>query len=399
MRHAPLLWLFLAAAAAAQDFQVGSRAKAMGGSYTAFGDDPVAVWCNPAGTAQQPSQFAVTFQSFTQYEFDFFSDPLPGAVKGEPEQGLLDPPISPSFLGLVYQVGDADLEMAVSLAYVRPFQIKYVYLYDDPDPLASDLFTQTDQQFSRIRAAYAMSVRLKEGNGVLTRIAFGGSVDFVYTKYKEIDQDPDPAADTEVYEDSESTIGFGAGLMATLLQTDGVTVDIGVAWNSKADFDFDLDKNVYPVWDWPALVSAGLALYLGEGSPLRLTIDVQLISWEEAVGDPDPTEKGFEDTVSVSAGAEYRFTLKPGTWLFARAGGKSYDTPWGDEDELPALGLSRLSIETKGDRINMLTLGLGLAWSRKAADGQLRLSGFDLAVELFGETTYLMAVGFNYQFD
>lgn len=399
MRHTPWVWLFLAAAAVAQDFQVGSRAKAMGGSYTAFGDDPVAVWCNPAGTAQQPSQVAVTFQSFTQYEFDFFSDPLPGMTKGEPEQGLLDPPISPSFFGLVYQVGDEELEMAVSLAYVRPFQIKYVYVYDDPNPLASDLFTQTDQQFSRIRASYALSVRLKEGNGVLTRVAAGGSVDFVYTKYKEIDQDPDPAADTEVYEDSESTIGFGAGLMATLLQTDGLMVDFGVAWNSKADFDFDLDKNIYPVWDWPALVSAGLAVYVGEGSPLRLTVDVQLISWEEAVGDPDPSEQGFEDTVSVSAGAEYRFTLKPGTWLFARAGGKSFDTPWGDEDELPALGLSRLTIETKGDRINMLTLGLGLAWSRKAADGQLRLSGFDLAVELFGETTYLLAVGFNYQFD
>src|SRR5262249_6735757 len=51
--------------AAAQDFQVGSRAKAMGGSYTAFGDDPVAIWTNPAGTATQNSQVAITYQSFT----------------------------------------------------------------------------------------------------------------------------------------------------------------------------------------------------------------------------------------------------------------------------------------------------------------------------------------------
>ena len=289
--------------------------------------------------------------------------------------------------------------MAASIAYVRPFQIKYVYVYDDPVPAADDLFTQTDQQFSRIRAAFGISLRLKEGNGVLTRVALGGAVDFVNTTYKEVDQNPNPAADTQIFEDSESTIGFGAGLMATLLQTEGLLVDFGAAWNSKADFKFDLDNNVYPVWDWPMLASAGLAFYVGEGYPLRLTVDVQYIGWEEAVGDPGPGEEGFENTLSFSAGAEYRFVLKTGTWLFARGGYKSFDTPWGDKNELPALGLSRLTIETKGDRLDILTLGLGLTWSRKTAEGQTRLSGLDLSAELFGETDYLMALGFSYQFD
>ena len=176
-------------------------------------------------------------------------------------------------------------------------------------------------------------------------------------------------------------------------------MELGAAWNSKADFDFDLDENVYPVWDWPTLASAGFAVYLGQGYPLRLTADVQFISWEEAVGDPALGTRGFEDTVSVSAGAEYRFELKSGTWLFARGGMKSYDTPWGDEDKLPSLGLSQLSIDTKGDRINMLTLGLGLHWSRKTAEGKIRTSGMDVSAELFGETPILMAVGFTYQFD
>jgi hypothetical protein len=391
--------LLAAAPAAAQDFQVGSRAKGMGGSYTAFGDDPVAVWCNPAGTAQQASQFAITFQSFTQYEFDSFSDPLPPVSVGEPEQGLLDPPISPSFAGVVYQAGDADLEMAVSLAYIRPFQIKYVYLYDDPDPLAPDLLSQTDQQFSRIRTAFGISFKLREGNGFLTRLALGAAVDFVHTKYREIDQDPDPAADTQTYEDSESTAGIGAGLLATLVQSDAFQLDLGAAWNSEADFDFDLDKRIFPVWDWPALASAGLAVYLGEGYPFRLTVDAQWIAWEDAVGDPAPGLEGFDDTLSFSAGAEYRFTLRPSLWLFVRSGFKSYDTPWGSESKLPALGQSRLTIETEGDRIEIFTAGLGLYWARKSADGQSRVSGIDLAVELFGETTYLMAVGFNYQFD
>ena len=113
----------LAGTAAAQDFQVGSRAKAMGGSYTAFGDDPVAIWTNPAGTATQNSQFAITYQSFTQYEFGKLEDTFNVPTRGDAEQGLLDPPISPSFAGVVVKMGDGDVEMAASIAYIRPFQI------------------------------------------------------------------------------------------------------------------------------------------------------------------------------------------------------------------------------------------------------------------------------------
>ena len=41
-------------AVSAQDQQLGARTKAMGGSYTAFEDDPVSIWLNPAGIATQP---------------------------------------------------------------------------------------------------------------------------------------------------------------------------------------------------------------------------------------------------------------------------------------------------------------------------------------------------------
>ncbi len=383
--------------AAAQDFQVGSRAKAMGGSYTAFGDDPVAVWTNPAGTATQPSQFAITYQSFTQFEFDGFGVAIPADTEGDPEQGLLDPPITPSFAGVVVQVGDPDLEMAASIAYVRPFQIKYVYAFDDP--ALGMLLTQTDQQFSRIRSSFAVSARLSAEMGWLTQAAAGLGADFVYSKYKEIDQNPDPAAETLVFEDSESAAGWGAGVLVTAYEEDSFRADVGIAYNSKVDFNFDLDPDVYPVWDWPALASAGLAFYLGAGYPLRLTLDAQWIAWEDAVGKPGPAEEGFDDTLSFSAGAEQRFRLGETKRFYARAGFKSYDTPWGDGSRLPAVGQSRLRIDTKGDRIEILTLGLGFYWTRKTAEGETRLAGIDVAVELFGETPYLMGLGFTYTFD
>jgi len=397
MIRALTILLCLASAAAAQDFQVGARAKAMGGSYTAFGDDPVAIWTNPAGIAGQPSQLAVTYQSFAQYEFDKIGMVISGDVEGEAEQGLLDPPITPSFAGAVAQLGDKDLEMAAAFAFIRPFQIKYVYWFEDP--ALDDLATQTDQQFSRIRAAFAVGKRLSETSGFLTRVAAGVALDYVYTRYREIDQSPLPDAWTLIFEDSESSAGFGAGILATLFESDSFMVDAGAAFNSGVSFNFDLDPALYPVWDWPTLASAGLAFYITEGYPLRVTADVQWVAWEDSVGEPDPTMKGFEDTLSFSLGAEYRFRLKETTWLYARAGFKSYDTPWGRESELPAVGLSQLKIDTRGDRVEILTLGLGLYWTRKNAEGQTRILGVDLAAELFGETEYLMGIGLTYQFD
>jgi hypothetical protein len=390
---------FAPAAEARQDFQVGSRAKGMGGSYTAFGDDPVAIWTNPAGTATQSSQFGITYQSFTQYEAGRVGNSVSLSSTGDPEQGLLDPPISPAFAGVVVHLGGGDLDMAVSIAYIRPFQIKYVYRFNDPDPVApTDLLTQTDQQVSRIRTAYAVSFRVTD-SPFLRTLALGVAIDYVYAHYKEIDQNPDPNRDSQIFEDSESAFGFGIGLLLTAVETDSFRMDIGAAYNSSGEFRFGLDPQIYPVWDWPALASGGLAFYFGDGYPLRITLDVQWIGWQSAVGAPAPGSDSFRNTVSYSGGAEYRFKLGEKYSLFTRAGLKSYDTPWKSATNLPAVGFSQLQISTKGDRLEILTLGLGLYWSRKTPDGDTRTNGIDLAVELFGETKVLFGLGFTYQFD
>src|SRR2546425_12092898 len=66
-KYLPLA-LFIASAAYAQDQQVGARTKAMGGSYTAFEDDPISVWLNPAGIATQADGMSISYQTATLYE-------------------------------------------------------------------------------------------------------------------------------------------------------------------------------------------------------------------------------------------------------------------------------------------------------------------------------------------
>jgi len=273
-----------------------------------------------------------------------------------------------------------------------------VYNFNDPIDPTQNLITQTDQQFSRIRAAYGVSFRVSD-SPFLKTVAVGAGVDFVYTNYKEEDQSPIAGAGSQIFEDSESAFGYGLGVLVTAYESDSFRVDAGGAYNSKVHFHFGLDQTIFPVWDYPALASGGLALYIGEGYPLRMTFDVQWIGWKEAVAPPDTGFDSFHNTLSYSAGAEYRFKIGETKRLFARAGFKSYDTPWGSKNNLPAVGDSQLSIKTKGNRIPVATTGLGLYWTRKTADGEVRSSGIDLAVELGGETDVLFGLSYTYQFD
>ncbi|HXX93872.1 MAG TPA: hypothetical protein VEN81_09575, partial [Planctomycetota bacterium] len=70
----------LSTSAWAQDQQLGARTKAMGGSYTAFEDDPVSVWLNPAGIATQLTSASIAYQTYTTYPLHETKAPLSNTV-------------------------------------------------------------------------------------------------------------------------------------------------------------------------------------------------------------------------------------------------------------------------------------------------------------------------------
>jgi len=99
------LLLCVAGAASAQDQQLGARTKAMGGSYTAFEDDPVSIWLNPAGIATQSDQGAIAYQTYTGYPVK--RERSGGSIEtdSEAETILVDPALLPSFIGGVGRTG------------------------------------------------------------------------------------------------------------------------------------------------------------------------------------------------------------------------------------------------------------------------------------------------------
>jgi hypothetical protein len=387
MKRIACVVLFVAAAAAAasaQDFQVGSRAKGMGGSYTSFDEDPVAIWLNPAGIAGAPSRLAVDYQTFTQYELQDSGTGI-GSV-GDPEFGLLDPPIVPSFLGFTTPLSDSgDWATEFGVALVRPFQNRLTYLN-------GAVRIQTEQQFSRFRFAGAAKHRLSQEGGFLHAVSAGLGVDVGFTAYEENDN-----AGAVDRADTDTRFGFGFGLLiGVYTNNESFSIDLGAAFQSAIDFEFQIDDQFFPVWDWPTMLNFGATVKLLDKMDLRLTFDVQLIFWDEATED-DLTggRADFQDTVNSSFGIEYYARLSDTVTLLPRAGFRIYDAPWDDADVLPAIGNNVLSIDTDDEIFNVFTFGASLQWLGGAESTKVR--SFDIGVELGGDAPNF-SIGYRHDF-
>src|SRR5262245_47114389 len=151
----PIFLLALTSLAAAQDQQVGARTKAMGGSYTAFEDDPVSVWLNPGGIATQPTAGTICYQTYTIY--DLRTSTSGGTSRATSQIGWTDPAIVPGYLGATFQIGTPESPQSVGFCFTTPFRLRLEYLPFDftTGQSGTEPLLTVDQSFYRIRAAYA----------------------------------------------------------------------------------------------------------------------------------------------------------------------------------------------------------------------------------------------------
>jgi hypothetical protein len=373
-------------AAWAQDFQVGARSKGMGGSYTAFEDDPTSIWMNPAGIATQSTQFGLGYQTYSQYEFDFQE---PDDV-GEPETGFINPQLLPSFLGVTVQFGTPEKPWAIGIGYVRPVHIKFTYDWDPggDDGINTAEFME-DQQFSRTRVVYATDLRMKAPGeaGAFTHIAFGFGFDLAYTNWQE----------NAGASDNATAFGTGLGILMCLFDnTESFKALFGLAFQSPVNFKIQRDTSLYPAWDWPAILTMGLTVYLFQGMPLRFTFDLQWIDWENAVEPSTLANHGdFRSVTNFSVGMEYRIKLREdgSLLLYPRLGLRRIQALWDDDTLFPAIGDNILIIDTKGTEFTVITVGIGLYTTNAAGKSR----GLDLGFE-FGGDTDNVAFGYTHEF-
>jgi long-subunit fatty acid transport protein len=379
----------MARVASAQDQQLGARAKSMGGSYTAFEDDPVSVWLNPAGIATQTDQLAVVYQTYTAYprgQTRGPGDTINFSVKAATILG--DPALLPSFIGFVFQLGDS---LAVGACYARPYLLDYAMdQIKDPNQTQFVPESEVQEDLSRFRVAAAKDFRIRDGGdpGFFTHFSVGLGLDLGYERWHFTGLGQDTT-------NSAAAPGFGAGgLLGLYDDYNSFKVNFGIAYTSAIHYAFKISPDIIPAFDMPQQVNAGFTFYLLEGTPIRATVDGQWIQWSKTAQKPlFDTFKGFRDAYNVSMGVEYRIKLTDRVSLYPRAGYRRFEAPWSDTGNLPMTGPFRLVLDTKANNFNIVTYGLGVSWSSEA--GKLR--SLEIGGDAGGDAPNF-AIGITFEF-
>ncbi len=395
-RIAAVTALFLCPAAAAwsQDQQLGARTKAMGGSYTAFEDDPVLVWLNPAGIARQSDQMSIAYQTYTAYTVhedpgQTPADPTQFSV--EPETVLAEPEVIPSYIGFVFQLGSPDSPMAAGICFARPYNLTYAMGgLTGPAPEFPQADSEVEESLARLRVAFAKDFRFRPAGeaGLFPHLSLGLGLDLGIERWRFSSPDGDRTGNS-------LGPGGGLGLLLGLYEDPAsFTLTLGAAYQSAVSFDFAIDPARLPAFDMPQQFNAGVTLYLYGGFPLRVTADFQWIDWSETAQEPNfPGYEEFEDATNLSLGFEYKLEVSPSVLLFPRLGYRRFQAPWGDRDDLPATGAFKLVLETDGEEFDILTYGLGLSWTTEAN----RIRSLDVAGDVGGDS-WNVAVGYTHEF-
>ncbi|HXX92984.1 MAG TPA: hypothetical protein VEN81_05080, partial [Planctomycetota bacterium] len=172
----------------AQDQQLGARTKAMGGSYTAFQDDPLLVWLNPSGIATQPDQMSIAYQTYTAYPKHESTAPDGSATFSVKGQTILPTPvIIPSYIGFVFQLGTPDAPLAMGVGFARPYNLDYSM--DEvltPNQTVFQPRFEMEESLSRFRVAIAKDYRLRDKNdpGFFSHVAVGLGGDVGYEEWR-----------------------------------------------------------------------------------------------------------------------------------------------------------------------------------------------------------------------
>jgi long-subunit fatty acid transport protein len=382
--------------AAAQDQQLGARTKAMGGSYTAFQDDPLLVWLNPAGIATQPDQMSIAYQTYTAYpkrESTGLNGQPVFDVKGQTV--LPDPVIIPSYVGFVFQLGSSESPMAMGVGFARPYTLDYSL--DEvltPNQSVFEPKFEVSESLSRFRVAFARDFRFRPRGdaGFLSHLAVGLGGDIGYEQWRFSTPPGDPRGERR---GASAALGGGAGFLLGLYDDpDAFTLHLGGAYQSPVRFDFTVDPDRMPAFDMPQQVNIGLTLYLNRDIPLRVTFDTQFIQWSTTAQDPFfSTQEKFRDSVNYSVGAEYRIEVTDRLRVYPRLGYRRFQAPWSDKDNLPSTAGFKLVLDTKASDFNIFTFGAGISWTTEAN----KVRSIDIAGDVGGDA-FNVAVGYTHEF-
>jgi hypothetical protein len=224
--------------------------------------------------------------------------------------------------------------------------------------------------------------------GFFTHVSAGVGIDMGYERWSFSGLGQDTSA-------SKIGLGFGLGVLLGVYDNyDSFKVNLGIAYTSAVNYDFDIDPSILPAFDMPQQLNIGFTFYLLQGTPLRMTIDFQWIDWSATAQKPlFDNFSGFKDAMNYSVGFEYRIKATDRVSLYPRIGYRRFDAPWDSKDDLPMTGPFRLVLDTKGGEFNIFTYGIGVSWTSEG--GKVR--SVDFAGDVGGDAVNF-AMGLTLEF-
>src|SRR5215831_18298600 len=200
-----------------------------------------------ATAAAEPDQLSLAYQTYTAYPKG--RERGPGDTVNftvKPSTIMGDPAVLPSYLGFVFQVGDAASPLAIGICYAQPYVLDYAMdQVKDPNQPAFVPEAEVQQVFGRFRASLAKDFRISEAGkeGFFTHISGGLGLDVGYTRWHFSGLGEDTT-------NSNVAFGFGIGtLIGVYDDYDSFKVNLGIAYTSKVGYNFQISPDILPAFD------------------------------------------------------------------------------------------------------------------------------------------------------
>src|SRR5690242_16674503 len=159
-----------------------------------------------------------------------------------------DPALLPSYIGFVFQVGDAASPLAIGVCYAQPYLIDYAMdQVKDPNQAVFVPEAEVQQVFGRFRLSVAKDFRIQEAGapGFFTHVSGGVGLDCGIQRWHFSGLGEDTT-------NSNVAMGYGLGaLLGVYDDYDSFKVNLGVAYTSAVNYNFQISPDILPAFDMP----------------------------------------------------------------------------------------------------------------------------------------------------
>jgi len=265
----------------------GTKARAMGGAFTAVANNNSAIYFNPAGL--------IVWEE-GQEEFNAFTAEIGTALSLDSEDYVNNgDEYADDYNNYFWGVSHFGKDVG--------FGVGSYSLYSARNPYPTSGYIEQENKILALAGAFKLTDSLYPGGG---KISIGGTIGYAWTyNFWDSEVDPDQA-------DAESGI-WSLALKARLYESNEFNVDFGVNYRAETDYDTTALATVEVVpWNIPEETAFGLAVSVPtEFANITVAYDYKDIGYQSATeaepGKENTSLFGQGDVTSHCLGAELAF--------------------------------------------------------------------------------------------